>query len=120
MGRTGNNMFQYAAARILADVNGLKLGTEWIHNDFLEATEQYGDIFETYPINILDISKENKNHTWHLNEYHESSVRMKGFFQYPEVYDANKEIVRRRIDGGNFDKTFQIGQKIQLPFDSSE
>jgi hypothetical protein len=57
-GRTGNNLFQYSIARLIAEINNLQMGTEWCAPQFIEATEpKRGDVVSGDMITITDIGR---------------------------------------------------------------
>jgi len=94
-GRTGNNMFQYAFARIIAERNELALKTEWPYSRFIEATPcTSGEEYQGIPIFIRDLAVKDHNQLWHLENYKGKRVHIKGFFQNPMYYDSNKDLVK--------------------------
>ena len=86
IGRFGNNLFQYAAARLVAEKNGLYLETEWPHDDILKVLpwdnngkriEPKTEITEdTYEMDRQCIYRDFKN----------TGVIMDGYFQDASFY----------------------------------
>lgn len=91
-GRTGNNMFQYVFARLIAEHNDLEMVTQWPHQDFCKTTPHApGRIVEKPVEELRDLY-----HDEHGQEYFAMNLRHKrivcnGFFQHPKYYDGNRE-----------------------------
>ena len=90
-GRTGNNLFQYALARLIAQFNHLMLGTEWCDPKFVEATEPVqGDEVMGGGIKIED----GENLNIQFPKYSLSRVHLDGYFQKAEYYNPYRDIIR--------------------------
>lgn len=94
-GRLGNNMFQYAMARLVAMKYGMKMGTMWNNNGFIEANECYegqtvgGEpeevkdlVFDNVPVNPMDLPLAGKR------------VHLNGYFQDSRFYNAYREQIK--------------------------
>ena len=88
-GRTGNRLFQYVIARLVASHSGLELDTEWPEQDFIETTtpkegefilKQQTIVNAISPVPRLDLGK---------NRYH-----LEGYFQDAKLYNPNREEIR--------------------------
>jgi len=94
-GRTGNRMFTYSFARIIAERNNLSLETEWAHPEFIEATPFIGGAkYTKRPMVIRDLEPKEHDKPWHLEDLRQRKVLINGFFQFPDYYDANKSLVK--------------------------
>jgi hypothetical protein len=88
-GRTGNRMFQYVAARLVASHSGLELGTEWPEQDFIETTkEKPGYICEGKESIVTDI-KSTGDHNIGIGRYH-----LQGYFQDAELYNRHRDEIK--------------------------
>ena len=88
-GRTGNRLFQYVIARLVASHSGLKLGTEWPENDFIEVTKpRDGIICESQQSIVTDI-KSTGDHNLGIGRWH-----LQGYFQDAELYNNHREEIK--------------------------
>jgi hypothetical protein len=89
-GRTGNNLFQYVMARLIAVKSGLKLETPWCGNDFIKATPNPdGDVVSGEVITI----KDNTTMEPDLN-YGQSRIHLHGYFQNARHYNEHREMIK--------------------------
>ena len=97
IGRTGNNLFQYAAARLLAEKNGLHLSTIWPFTDFIEVyPDQNGIIVNSKPILIKDTAAQSSDPDVDLlsGYFKGQSVEMEGYFQNVHYYNIHRDKIR--------------------------
>lgn len=88
-GRIGNNMFQYAMARLIAAHNGLKLVTPWNDPKFIEATDNPEGLSITGDLKRVVDTLENP-----LREEYCCEVVVDGFFQDARYYNEWREEIR--------------------------
>lgn len=97
-GRTGNNIFQYIFSRLIAYYNNLELTTPWKDPAFINFTKpKSGNIINFPKVNIKDddVYHSNRCNNWMTKDlYTNKKVSVRGYFQYPEIYDTNKELVK--------------------------
>jgi len=94
-GRTGNKLFSYCFARILAIKNNLKLETEWPDQDFLKTTpHEPGEIYDKPVVKIRDLYWDDHQKDHLANNYRKHRVYCDGFFQNCRYYNNNKELVK--------------------------
>jgi len=94
-GRTGNDLFQYAFARIIAHKNNLKLETPWPHDDFVQANPPNGgDVIEEPYVLIQDLYHDQHDRDWHRQDFKKKRVEVSGFFQHAKYYDENPDFVK--------------------------
>lgn len=104
-GRSGNRMFQYVIARIVAESNGMKLGTEWPEDGFIEVTKpEKGIEIKGIPIVIESLKYEDIHNIGycrvHLNGYFQDAnlfnpfrERIRGFFNLNEIEKNTEDVV---------------------------
>ena len=98
-GRTGNDLFQYIFARLIAHKNKLKLVTEWPHDDFIKATpHEPGDVIEENQELIQDLYWDQHDSDWFNNDYRKKRILVSGFFQHHKYYDQDKDLVKSFFD----------------------
>jgi hypothetical protein len=94
-GRTGNNIFQYVFARVLAYKNGLKMGTEWPHQGFIRTSlHTPGETCHDPIEKINDLYYDQHDKDWYNNNYNGKRVYCSGFFQHPKYYDGYADLIR--------------------------
>jgi hypothetical protein len=108
LGRTGNQIFQYTFARILAEKNNLAIEAYsesgekcpyengWIAPQFIEATAWAGNKnIGAEQIKIDDQYKPGRitNLQWPFQNFKDKYLYIKGFFQNYRFYDENKSLV---------------------------
>lgn len=104
-GRTGNNIFQYVFARLLAYKNGLHMGTEWPHQDFIRTTVPYpGNTCHEPVVKINDLYHAEHGIDWYSKDFKKKRVYCSGFFQHPKYYDGFTGIIRSFFDIPPFKK----------------
>jgi hypothetical protein len=90
-GRTGNNLFQYTLARLIAEKSNLKLTTPWCAPDFIETTpHKDGDIVMGDMIRITDVSSNPLSH-----DYGQNHVHLHGYFQDATLYNDYREDIKK-------------------------
>jgi hypothetical protein len=98
-GRTGNNMFQYAFARLLALKNELPLGTKWEYTDFIDVsyfptTPQPNNIGKDV-VTLVDLyNPKDRLSNKLIGDYRGKKIHCDGFFQNSEYYSTNKDTVK--------------------------
>jgi hypothetical protein len=98
-GRTFNNFFQYIFARLIGHYNDLQVVTEWKHPDFITVKEQSHSGKFIIPEEINDTFQRPRDLNWlQPGRYSGKHVILKGYFQYSDFYDPNKEIIKSWID----------------------
>jgi hypothetical protein len=91
IGRTGNNMFQYAMARLVAAHSGLKLETLWCDDGFIEATPNpLGDVVSGGMVYLDDTSAKREDHN-----YGKTKLHLRGYFQQVENYNDYRDEIRK-------------------------
>ena len=94
-GRTGNDLFQYTFARIMAHKNNLRLHTEWPHTDFIEFTPAAPGMVNDKPHTLIqDLYHDEHNRDWHKENYKKENLLISGFFQHPKYYDESPALTR--------------------------
>jgi len=94
-GRTGNQLFSYCFARVLAAKNNLRLVTEWPHQDFIETTpHEAGEEHDEPVVTIKDLYWNDHDRDWLNQDFKRKRVYVDGFFQNPKYYDPNKQLVK--------------------------
>lgn len=94
-GRTGNNMFQYVFARLIAEHNGLEMGTPWPHQNFIKTTpHKRGRTIKTNPVELKDLYYDQHGVDFFSMNLKKSCVKCDGFFQDPKYYDWAEATVR--------------------------
>lgn len=95
-GRTGNNMFQAAFARLLAYKNGLDLETPWEFSDFIKMTEpKHGEKGIGPIIEVLDLYyRKDREKNKLVGNYQGKRVHCNGFFQRHEYYTENVDLIK--------------------------
>lgn len=94
-GRTGNDLFSYNFARLLALQNNLHLATEWPHPDFIEMHPFVGGEKNDKPVVIIrDLYKDDHNKPWFNTSLTNKHLIIHGFFQFPGYFDKNKKLVK--------------------------
>ena len=98
-GRTGNNIFQYVFARILAQKNKLMMATNFPHQYFLKTTAPAaGHIVEGKAQAINDLYWAEHDQDWLQRDWQNKRVHCSGFFQNPTYYDDNKSMTKSFFD----------------------
>lgn len=98
-GRTGNNIFQYVFARLIAEKNGLAMDTAWIHPDFIRVTTPApGDRFVEPVVGINDLYWNQHDIDWFSRDFRGKRVMCSGFFQSPMYYDKHTDLVKSFFD----------------------
>ena len=106
-GRTGNNLFQYCVARLVAMTNGCSLGTRWNDNAFIEAIEpldrpekvkdkiEIGDLPNIYAECLKNRYYDINLHGYYQNAefYNRFRNRIKEFFRLTPVVKNTEDIV---------------------------
>lgn len=93
-GRTGNDLFEYVFARIIAVISNLHLETEWPHPDFVKFHPFVGGEKHDSPVvNIGDMYKDRHDVNWFLSSYSRKRIIVKGFFQHVKYYDPNRKLI---------------------------
>jgi hypothetical protein len=112
VGRTCNNLFQYVFARLIAHYNDARVVTPWSHEDFIAFNEQRPCKEEgLIPIPIDDTFKTPRDPMWlQPGRYKRNHIMVRGYFQYPEFYDPNKELIKSwmrlpEVNGAHKDDT---------------
>lgn len=99
VGRFGNNLFQYAAARLLAQKNELHLATPWCHDDILRVLpfDNGGGVYQ-HPVEevfFVGDSMNNANDRYVLKrKYEKRHVIMDGYFQHAEYFNAHRREIQ--------------------------
>ena len=94
-GRTGNDLFQYNFARLLALKNNLHLETEWPHQDFLKMHPFVGgEKYDKPVVYVKDLYHDQHDLDWFGTSLARKRIYVKGFFQSPKYYDRNKKLVK--------------------------
>lgn len=95
-GRLGNNMFQYAMARIIANKYGMKMGTMWNHNNFLEANECYeGHTVVGEPVVVDDVVFRAKAvNPLEGFDFTGKKVHLNGYFQDAVFYNDHRDFIK--------------------------
>jgi len=93
-GRTGNNMFQYSFGRLVAELNGLRMGTKWCSPEFIRSTpEKPGRSVES-PVEYIGDSYRDEHNRDFLSRPYSTMVVCDGFFQDHRIYDQHRGAVR--------------------------
>lgn len=92
IGRFGNNLFQYVAARLFAKDNDLAMRTPWIHPEVLEARPHVHEnlVPDHFPEIRLGDADQVLGKPWRPGNY-----RLSGFFQYVDWYRDRRDEIRR-------------------------
>jgi hypothetical protein len=86
-GRTGNNIFQYVFARLIAEHNGLAMATSWPHQSFLATTpHKPGRMIESPLVELRDLYHDDHGQDFFSKKLVNSRVLCNGFFQHPKYY----------------------------------
>ncbi len=94
-GRLGNNMFQYAMARLIALKHGMKMGTMWNHNNFIEANECYeGITVQGEPVKVEDVVFRSKPVNPITYDFTGKRVHLYGYFQDSVFYDCHRDTIK--------------------------
>lgn len=94
-GRFGNNMFQYAMARMIALKYGMKMCTMWNHNNFIEANECYeGTIVQGEPVMVEDVVFGNTPVNPMTYDFTGKRVHLHGYFQHADFYDEYRDTIK--------------------------
>ncbi len=94
-GRTGNNIFQYVFARLIAERNGLAMSTDWKQQDFIATTpHKPGTTHEAPVVEIKDLYWSQHDVDWMSMNFRNTQVKCSGFFQSPMYYDSNINLVK--------------------------
>lgn len=97
LGRTGNNLFQYTFARLLAKKNELNLATGWPHTDFIAVEKHYDNIYgdiEEPEIVVDDMYSQDHRRELLDGNYRKMRVKCRGFFQNADFYNDHREEIR--------------------------
>lgn len=96
LGRTGNNIFQYVFARMLAEKNGLYLNAEWPHPEFVQFSEPApGTKVDGEWLEIRDTYSDSHNQDWLEHNFAGQRIHLHGFWQHPKFYDRNEGMIRK-------------------------
>ena len=94
-GRTGNNIFQYVFARLLAEKNGLEMCTPWCASDFIQMTRpKLGSKHDSPVVEVNDLYYDQHGVDWFSKAYQGKRVKCSGFFQHPMYYDGSRNVIR--------------------------
>lgn len=76
-GRLGNNMFQYAAGRLMSELEGVDLGSQWLHHEVIDVSPEIKwRYIESGSEVVVDDSS-----NWEDIHGKYSKIRMHGYFQ---------------------------------------
>lgn len=99
IGRTGNNLFQYAAARILAERNDLKLNVDWPFDDFIKVIpSNTGKIGSGNKIEINDTCSSKPHVNLLEGDYSGKNVELDGYFQNVDYYNVERYKIKSWFD----------------------
>lgn len=99
VGRFGNNLFQYAACRLLSVKNGLKLEVDWPHDGILKVLP-WNNAGEVVHDNIKNLEfygeRLNDPRDRHILEryYRHSNVILDGYFQRADYFNKYRDIIK--------------------------
>jgi len=99
IGRLGNNLFQYAAARLVAKSNHLHLSTEWIHDNILKVMpwHNYNRRFDRPIVNINfcgDPVDNNNDRVCLSGNHNNHKIIMDGYFQRSDYFNKHRDEIR--------------------------
>jgi hypothetical protein len=95
VGRFGNQLFQYAAARMVAERNNLYLNADWPHNDILRVMPWNNDGNKINPVNRIDDEEYTNQRNCAYRDFRKTGILMNGYWQ-----DANYYLpIRDKIKG---------------------
>jgi len=94
-GRTGNNIFQYVFARLLAYKNNLKMESEWPHQNFIKTTPHApGETYHEPIVRVNDLYHDQHDQEWFTKDFRRTRVYCSGFFQHPKYYDGDSLLIK--------------------------
>jgi hypothetical protein len=97
IGRRGNNIFQYCAARIIAEDNGLYLDVDWPFDDFIEVVPKTGGMKvddKTFIVEVKDVRGGTAPDRLLAGHYERKWVIMEGYFQNVNFYNYRRDEIR--------------------------
>jgi hypothetical protein len=97
IGRSGNCLFQYCAARIIAENNGLYLDVQWPFNDLVEVIPRVGGKKvndKTFITEIIDIRGGTAEGDLLQGDFKRRWVKMEGYFQNVHFYNNRRDEIR--------------------------
>lgn len=96
IGRTGNQLFQYAAARYVAMRNNLYLETEWPNPNFLKVVpwNNVGDTCKHPEVLLTDLTGAGAQKNMLNGTFNQCRVILDGYFQDVAYFNNNREQIR--------------------------
>jgi hypothetical protein len=88
-GRTGNRLFQYVIARLVASHSFLELGTEWEENNFIDVTKPSPGVISGKQQTIVNGISPGPRLDLGIGRYH-----LEGYFQDAELYNQHREEIK--------------------------
>ena len=76
VGRTGNNMFQYAFSRLIAEKSNLHYNIDT-------------SVTDSFPIDVTPYNNDGR-----FDLLTDDIIHFDGYYQDPRIYDANRELVK--------------------------
>lgn len=93
-GRSGNQIFSYVFARLLAIHNNLKLITMFPYHKLLNTTpHEEGRILNEPDIFVNDLYHDQHEKLWFKNKMN-GKVHVSGFFQWPNYYEGKEKLIK--------------------------
>lgn len=94
-GRTGNQLFGYAFARMIATKNNITMCTDWPHQGFVKTSPHPQMERHDEPVvHINDMYRDSHDKDWHHQDFRGKRIYIHGFFQHPKYYDQNEAMVK--------------------------